>query len=157
MFLLTALALVLAALVHASRAGRDLDGRLELVLVYLLAGYHGIIMLAVSIYNFAVPEGGAAMAGAEPGNAFQLFFGFAYLAMSVTAILAIWWRDRHLEGQVVLWSIYFFGATWVHLREYGAAGDLSPYFAFRIVLAHALLPLVMIALVVWRRWLAGRR
>ncbi len=150
MFLLTALILVIAALVHAARAGRGLEGRLELVLVYLLAGYHGVVMLVVSGYLFLAPERGAAMVSAEPGNPFQLFFGFAYLGMSVTAILTIWWRGRYVDGQVILWSIYFFGATWIHLRTFAEEGNLTPWWFFRIVVSHALMPVVMIALALWR-------
>lgn len=154
MFLLIALLLAVVALVHSARAGHDIDGRLELVLVYLLAGYHGVIMLAVSTIIFFAPERGAAMVSADPGNPFQLFFGFAYLAMSVTAILTIWWRGRHLDAQVILWSIYFFGATWIHAKTFADADALTPWWLFRIVLSHALLPAVMIGLTLWRYRLA---
>ena len=156
MFLLTALLLVVVALVHAGRAGHDLRGRLELVLVYLLAGYHGVVMLVVTAVLFFDPERGAAMVSADPGSPFQLFFGVSYLAMSVTAILTIWWRGRHLDGQVILWSIYFFGATWIHARTFAEADSLTPSSFVQIVLAHALLPVVMIVLALWRYRLERR-
>ena len=121
MFLLIAVALAVVAWIHGARKGATLTDRVELVLVYLLAGYHGAVMLGVSILGLLSPERAAAMVGAELGNPFQDFFMAAYFGMSVAAILAVWFRRHYLIGPVVCWSIYFLGATYVHWRQFSAA------------------------------------
>ncbi len=156
MFLISALILVVIALVHGARANLKLEGRLELVLVYLLAGYHGFIRRGVALYLLIASDRGAAMVGAPPGNPFQEFFGFAYLGMAAASILTIWLRGRYLVGPVVYWSLYFFGATYVHIAEFSADGRLTLVAILKILLSHALVPCLMLGLMGWLLALSRR-
>ena len=125
MFFLAALILIVIAVVHGARAKLKLEQRVELVLVYLLAVYHGFIMLGVALFLLLASERGAAMLSAPAGNVFQDFFGFAYLGMAAASILCIWLRGHYLVGPVVYWSLYFFGATYIHIAEYRSAARLT--------------------------------
>ena len=149
MFLLSAALFVLVALIHGARQHRSKDDRIELVLVYLLGGYHGAIMIAVALYILLRPDAGAEMLNAPAGNVFQEFMGWAYLGMAVASTLVIWVRGRYLLGPIVYWTVYFLGATWIHWQEFAEAGNLTAGWAFRIVLSHALLPIVMVGLWIW--------
>lgn len=152
MFPLAALLLTVLGLVHGRIVGGDRVRVLELGLVYLLAGYHGVVMLAVALFTLLGGPRAAAMAGAEPGSPFQQFAGFAFLGLSIAAILAVRLRDSYPVGPVVAWTVYFLGATGVHWREAAAAGDLDATWALRIVTSHALPALAMLALLLaWRR------
>ncbi len=156
MFLLAALILIAIALVHGARARLKVERRVELVLVYLLAGYHGLIMLGVALFLLLASDRGAAMLSAPAGNVFQEFFGFAYLGMAVASILCIWLRGRYLVGPVVFWSLYFFGATYIHIAESSAAGRLTHQAILQIILSHTLLPCIMLGLMAWLLVLSRR-
>ena len=156
MFLLAALLFIAVALVHGARANLTREGRIELVLVYLLAGYHGFVMLAVALFSMIASDRAAAILRAPAGNVFQQFAGFAYLGMAVAAILSIWLRGRYLVAPVVYWSVFFFGATYVHIAQYSAAGRLTLHAILQIILSHALIPLLMLGLLAWLLVLSRR-
>ncbi len=149
MFLLLAVALAAAGFAHGALARSPLAKRVELALVYLVAGYFGLVMLVVALFCLVAPERAAAMLGADPGSPFELFLGWAYCGMAVAALLAVRLRGAYLVGPIVAWSLDLFGAVQVHWVEYSAAGSLSSRFAAFIVLEHAGPPLVAIALGTW--------
>jgi len=149
MFLLLAVLLAAAGFIHGAVARSPLAKRVELALVYLVAGYFGLVMLAIGIFCLAAPERAAAMLGADPGNPFELFLGWTFCGMAAAALLAVRLRGAYLVGPIVAWSLYYFGAVRVHWVEYSAAGRLTPRFATLIVLEHAGPPLLAIALGVW--------
>ena len=139
-----------AAVLHGLQTGPKTAERFsELMLVYLLVVYHGFIMLAVGLYLLLWGEQAAAMLSASPGNVFQEFFAFAYIGMAICGIPAIWWRGTYLTAPVLCWSVYFFGATYVHIAEYWEAGKLTVGLLAWILMTHAGPPLLMLALVVW--------
>ena len=145
MFILLLFVLLGAGYIHGRMAGSRHDSRhYELMLVYLLAGYCGVIMVGVSLWAIFDPSAGASMLNTEPGNPFQDFFMVAYLGMSVMAVLSIWIRGSYLIANVVCWSIYWFGATYLHLVDYAEAGRLSFNLTIRILGAHTIIPLLLI-------------
>ena len=146
--LLLALALVVGVL-HGRRKGfQSRQQYAELLIVYLLAGYCGFLMLGVSVWGMISPESAADMLDTEPGNPFQRFFLVAYLGMSVMACLSIWIRDTYLVANIICWSIYWFGATVLHMLEYAEAGRLSMHLGLIILGTHALVPVLLIGLLV---------
>lgn len=149
MFLLLAVVLAAAGFAHGALVRSPLARGVELALVYLVAGYFGLMMLGVGLFCLVAPERAAAMLGAEPGSPFEPFTGWAFCGMAVAALLAVRFRGAYLVGPVVAWSLYCFGAVQVHWVEYSAAGSLSLRFAAVIVLEHAGPPLPAIALGGW--------
>lgn len=149
MFLLMAIGFAAAGVVHGVAVHATLRQRVELVLVYLVAGYLGLIQAVVALFVLFVPERAAGMLGAEPGNPFQQFLGVAYLSLAVVAILAAFLRGAYLVAPVVGWSVYFFLATFAHLFQYHGAGDLSAHSSIVVVLEHAVAPAAALALLLW--------
>ncbi len=147
MFILFLLALVGAGYLHGRLGGgRPIQSRYELLLVYVLAGYCGVSMVGVSIWGMIDPAAASGMLGTEPGSPFQDFFMVAYLGMSVMATLTIWIRGSYLIANVVCWSIYWLGATYLHWVEYQEAGRLTFEMAARILGGHTIVPLLLLIL-----------
>ena len=110
--------LLLAATVHAAALQQRTLGRVaEIVLLYLLVGYCGIPMLAVSVWVLVSPERAAAGFGFGAARPLLDFFGWAYLGMSLLSLLALRYRSAFLVAPVVVWTVYLSGATLVHLQE----------------------------------------
>ena len=150
MFLILLLAILAVAVLHGMKTGpRTAERFSELMLVYLLVVYHGFVMLAVGLYVLFWDEKAAAMLGAPAGNVFQEFFGFAYLGMAIASIPAIWWRGTYLIAPILFWSVYFFGATYIHIVEYWEAGKLTFGLLVWILMTHTGPPLLMLALMIW--------
>ncbi len=158
MFMVLLLLTIVAAVFHGLKTGpRNAERFSELTLVYLLFVYHGFVMLAVGLYILIASEQAAAMLGASPGNVFQEFFAFAYIGMAICGIPAIWWRGTYLIAPVLCWSVYFFGAAYIHMTEYLEAGKLSFNLLAWILMTHAGPPLLMLALVIWPYTITHRR
>jgi hypothetical protein len=141
--------LLLAATVHAAVLRDRTVGRVaELVLLYVLVGYCGVPMLAVSIWVLASPERAATGFGFDAARPLLDFFGWAYLGMSLLSLLALRYRGTFLIAPVVVWAVYLGGATLVHLQ--GAQGR-----ALEIVASHGLIAVLLVGTLIasgaWRR------
>jgi hypothetical protein len=134
-----------AAAVHAALSRPRSRARAAgLFLVYLLAGYCGLPMLCISLWAILRPESVAAAFGFPAGPLIG-FFGWAYLGMSLSALLALRFRGIYLLAPVVVWSVYLGGATFVHM---GAAGPMAGGHAqaafLDIFAAHGLIGLLLV-------------
>jgi hypothetical protein len=141
--------LLLAATIHAAALQRRTPARVaELLLLYLLVGYCGIPMLAVSIWVLVSPEQAASGFGVSAARPLLDFFGWAYLGMSSLSLLALRYRGAFLVAPVVAWTVYLGGATLVHLQE-------SHGRALEVVASHGLIAVLLVGgLIVsgaWRR------
>lgn len=146
MFLLLLAAVLVAAAIHIARVGARGPRRIgEIGLLYLLVGYCGLPMLAVSVINLAWPDQLAAHLGFTPGSPFQAFLGVAYLGMSIIAVLPLRYRGLFLIGPAVVWAVFFAGATVVHLHDYGARGALTHHSAILIFSTHGLISVLLLA------------
>lgn len=143
MFALLLGAVLVAAGIHIARlAVRTTERMAEVALRWLLVGYCGIPMVAVSIFLLARPDGAAEILGFTPGNPFQAFLGWAYLGMSLIAAGALRYRGTYLVGPAVCWAVFFAGATAVHLG--GAHGGATTHVeALRILATHGLISVLL--------------
>ena len=139
-----------AGWIHALKTGPRTKQRFaELLLVYPLVGYFGILMLGMAVFTLAAPEHFAASHGwnMSVDNPFQQFSGIAYGAMAIAAILAIWLRGLYLAAPAVCWSIFFLGATYVHIVDFAARDREITFPLFLHVFAsHGLMSVVLIVL-----------
>jgi hypothetical protein len=144
------LAILLAgAAVHVARMpDRTVRRGAEVTLLYLLVGYCGIPMLAVSLWVLLSPEDAARGFGFAASGPVLAFFGWAYLGMSLLSILALRYRQTFLVAPVIVWAVYLGGATAVHLHE-------STGSAFAIFASHGLIGVLLVVTLVlsgaWRR------
>jgi len=121
------------------------------MLVYTLVGYFGLLMLAMAVFGLAAPEHFAASHGwrVSADNPFQQFSGIAFGGMAIIAILAIRLRGLYLVAPAVCWSIFFLGATYVHIADFAARGRRSTFHMILHVFgSHGLMSVVLIALLV---------
>lgn len=126
MFLVFLLALLVTATVHAVISHRrSRQAVAELLLLYILVGYCGFAMFAVSAFSLIAGDRAAAWLGWTPNNPFQQFLSFALLGLATAAILSVRYRDTYLVGPVVGWSVFFAGATYGHLADLGQRGGES--------------------------------
>lgn len=150
MFLLLFIGFLATGGIHAFMTGPRTRQRFaEMMLVYSLVGYFGILMLSVAVYNLVAPEQFAASHGwsVSGDNPFQQFSAISYGAMAIIAILAIWLRGLYLVAPAVCWSIFFLGATYIHLVDYAARGREITFGLFvHVFSSHGLMALVLIAL-----------
>ncbi len=155
MFVLLLFGCVLAAAIHALRLRERTTERIgELVLLYVLVGYCGVPMVAVSVGILAAPERMAEMLPiGEPGPVVA-FFGWAYLGMSLLPLLALRYRGTFLIAPVVCWGVYFAGATFVHLH--GGGGGAASHGGMLAVLATHGLVTVILAIGLFMSGLLGR-
>ena len=140
--------LLLAATAHAALSRERTPRRVaEIVLLYLLVGYCGVPMLAVSVWILVSPERAASGFGFGATHPLLDFFGWAYFGMSLLSLLALRYRGTFLVAPVIVWATYLGGATLVHLQE--SHGRALEIFASHGLIA-VLLVGVLIATGAWR-------
>lgn len=145
MFFALLTVLLIAAAIHIARTRpRTLERTGEIVLLWVLIGYCGLPMLGVGALTLLRPESVASMLGFPAGNPFQTFLGWSYLGMAVTATLALRYRGVYLIGPAILWSVFFAGATFIHLGEGHGGGGASHGETLVILGSHALVTVLLL-------------
>jgi hypothetical protein len=123
MGLLLIVVLLIAAVVHARIRYPATPGAMaEMLLVYVLVGYCGVqqIVMAAAI----LLTGGRVLVhfGFQPGQPTFVWDSFLLFGGGITSILAIWKRDSYLLAPVLMWSVFFAGATFAHIQLNRANG-----------------------------------
>lgn len=156
MFFLLLMGLLIAATVHIVRLEpRTRERAGEVLLLWVLVGYCGLPMLGVSALVLSRPETVASTLGFPAGNPFQTFLGWSYLGMSIIATLALRFRGTYLIAPAVAWSVFFAGATFIHLGEAHGAGGITHAHALVIFGSHGLVTVVLLGGLAASRLLAG--
>lgn len=147
------LLLLAGAAVHIAKLPDRTPARGAVVLLrYLLVGYCGVPMLAVSLWALLSPAVVARMFGVGVAGPLLGFFANAYLGMSLVAILVIWYGGVYLVAATLVWAVYLGGATVVHLTQFGhpSVGGAVEIFASHGLIA-VLLVTGLIVSGAWRR------
>lgn len=147
------LLLLAGAAVHIAKLPDRTPARGAAVLLqYLLVGYCGVPMLAVSLWALLSPVVVARMFGVGAAGPLLGFFGYAYLGMSLVAVLTLWYGGTFLVAASVVWAVYLGGATVVHLTKFGrpSAGGVVEIFVSHGLIA-VLLVTGLIVSGAWRR------
>ena len=118
----------------------------EIMLVYVLVGYCGIYMVLAGILDLAASFRNGTIFPFPAGGATQQFFDFALLAMATMAIFSVRFRGRYLASPVIGWSLFWFGATYIHVANLYATGGLSLWAGLEIFSSHALVALAQLGL-----------
>ena len=146
MFVALLVILLAAAAVHVTRLEeRTLRRGGEIMLLYLLVGYCGIPMVFVSVATLVWPGHVAAHLGFPAGNPFEAFLGVAYLGMSLLSVLTLRYRGTFLIGPAIIWTVFFAGATGIHLRDFHHRGALTHGGALIIFTTHGLIAVLLAA------------
>ncbi len=147
-----------AAALHAFKTKARTSQRwIELFLVYLLVGYCGLFVFGVSIFGLVDGEQLAKTFGFSTGGPFMQFLCFTFLGMSTIAILSIWLRGQYLIAPTVCWSIFWLGATYVHLANaFAAKGYLTFHFSLIVFFSHGIVAVLLLGLL-WASYMAAGR
>ena len=127
----------------------------EICLLYLLCVKWGFGAALTSIPHIVMPDEIARYIGWEPGSPFQLEVGFASLGISIVGILSIWFRGWFWLAPIVSRSVFLLGATYVHVQDIAAHGNLSPGNAGAVLFYNVALPLLATGLFVAYARLGG--
>ena len=141
--------LLIAALVHARLRYPVTPGATsELILVYILAGYCGVQQIALGAGILLT--GGRIMShfGFQAGNQpIFLWVSFLLLGGGLMSMLAIWKRDSYLLAPVLMWSVFFAGATYGHIQLNEVNGTSATWASMaKIFASHGLISVLLIAL-----------
>jgi hypothetical protein len=155
-------ALMVAGLVHARLTGKASKGEVaEMMLVYVLAGYCGVLMLGLGIVAVVNPDWIAInMAGVPPGNAVMIWAGFLFIGLSIASIMTIWHRGMFLVAPVIAWTTYWGGAVYAHIIAESLRGHpLTTESFVGIFIGHGLTAAILVVLtaVWWQGSQAERR
>ena len=132
--------------IHVARMKeRTLRRAAEVGLLYILVGYCGIPIVAVTIGSLVWPDRAAEILGFPTGNPFQHFVSYALLGMAVLSLLGLRYRGTFLIGPAACWAIFFAGATAVHLSDFGEKGALTHGSMLHVFASHGLISLLLAA------------
>ena len=148
-----ALFLVLVgAAIHVSRLStRTSRSAGETVLVWVLVGYCGIPMIGFMGFGLMHPHELAEITGFPPGSPFQTFTTWALLGMGLASTLSWRYRGAYLIGPALAWSVFFLGATAIHMDQFSAQGDVSHASLLLIFATHGLISVILLVAL----WLSG--
>lgn len=136
---------VVGAAAHIARlSARTADRVGETILIWVLVGYCGVPMLGYMAYGLVHPHRLAEMAGFEPGSPFQTFTTWALLGMGLAATLAVRYRGVYLVGPALAWAVFFGGATWIHIGDFGGVGAMSHGALLTIFSTHGLISVLLL-------------
>ncbi len=146
--------LLIAAVVHARMRYPGIPGAMtEMLLVYVLVGYCGVQEIGMGAAILLT--GGRVLLhfGFQPGQPTFVWDSFLLLGGGIISILAIWKRDSYLLAPVLMWSVFFAGATYAHI-QLNRANGFPPTWASTagIFATHGLISVLMISF-----YLASRR
>jgi hypothetical protein len=147
--------LICAGALHARLAHRGSLGEMaEMSLVYLLAGYCGVMMFAVGVVAVVNPDWIATnMAMVPTGNPVMIWAGFFFIGLAIISIMTIWWRGKFLVAPVLTWSIYWAGASYAHIVADTLRGHkMTANSIIETFIGHGLTAVIILALaaVCWR-------
>ncbi len=145
MFHLALGVVMIGLIIHVVRTHERTRERVgELVMLYVLIGYCGVATLAVSLYGLWNGPALAGMLGFPADNPFQDFVSVALLAMSILSLLSVRYRGAYLIGPAVVWSVFFVGATFIHVGDFSAHGAMTHGTALMIFATHGLISVMLL-------------
>jgi hypothetical protein len=121
---------------------------IETLLVYFLVINVGISALFAFIGHAFSSKKVAEYIGWPAGNPFQLEVAVTNLSFGILGILCFWFRDGFLLATVIGFSIFAFGAAFVHIRDIIKNNNRSPGNAGLPLYSDIIKPVVCIGLLI---------
>jgi hypothetical protein len=144
------LSLLAAGAIHGYQTRDRGPGRIpEMMLIYLLTVYCGVLQIVVAVMIIYDPDWVAInMTGTPPGNPIMAWTGFTYLGLAATAVLTPWFRGPYLIAPTLGWGIYWAGATYAHAAvALAKGGDFANVIAGAF-LSHGIVAVILLGLTV---------
>jgi hypothetical protein len=127
----------------------------QIFLLWFLVVTVGIGSVAFFIGHTVFADWTAACIGWPAGNPFQFEVAVANLTIGTLGILCYWIRGNFWVATVIAFSVQWLGAAVVHIREIVDAANYAPNNAGMTLYLDILMPLILIALLVYYRHLSG--
>ncbi len=146
--------------IHLMRIPREQRSGLRVVevfLLYFLSVQWGFGGIATALPHIRTPDYVAGYIGWQKGSPFQVELGFAALGLSVIATLCIWIRGVFWWAPAIGFSVFLYGAAYVHFREIAAHGNFSPGNAGIPLVFDLIIPTVVLGLCITYARLGGFR
>ncbi|MEZ4417192.1 MAG: DUF6790 family protein [Gemmatimonadota bacterium] len=145
MFHLALLVVLAGAVIHVLRlSNRTSSAAGEAVLRWVLVGYCGIPMVLFMGYALVHPAEASQAVGMPAGSPYQTFAVWALIGMGIAATLALRIRGAYLVGPAIAWSVFFLGATAIHMQQLRSEGGLTHGMALLIFATHGLISVVLL-------------
>ena len=152
------LSLVVAA-VHVYRDRQARTGRriAEIVLLWLLVIDVGVGGVFGFIGHTVFADRAAASIGWPAGNPFQTEVAITNLSLGTLGILCYWLRGNFWIATVIATSVFQLGAAVGHIQQIIVAHNYHPDNAGPALYNDIVIPLVLIALLLYQRYAGGAR
>jgi hypothetical protein len=124
-------------------------------LLWFLVVTVGILSVFFFISHTVFADTTAASIGWPAGNPFQSEVAVANLTIGTLGILCYWIRGNFWVATVIAFSVQWLGAAVVHIRDIVVAANYAPNNAGMTLYLDILMPLILIALLVYYRHLSG--
>lgn len=129
---------------HGSRRRPRVRARVaESMLVFVLGGYCGLYMVLASVLDLRASARNESIFPFAAAGATQQFFDVALLGLALSAIVAARQGGRSLAPPAVGWSVFWLGASLIHLAALHAARSLTLWSAIGILSSHAAVALTL--------------
>ena len=142
---------VVPALVHlrvTRSTPRTTQRVVEVLLLYFLCVPWGYGSVLLPLGHISTPAEIAAASGWPPAGPLQVMLGFPGLGLALLGMLSVWLRGSFWVAPAVGWSVFCFGASYVHMRD----GYLMAGLVWDIAV-----PLIVLSLLVVHIRLGGMR
>lgn len=115
--------------------------------------YYTVILIGFgSIWSFIghtlLADYVAAQIGWQTGSPFQTELSFYTLGTGIAALLAIWIRDHLITALVISKSVFWYGATYVHIHDAITTQNFSPLNVGAHLLGDLVYPTLLLTLLV---------
>jgi hypothetical protein len=84
--------------------------------------------------------------GWAPSSPFQTELAFYHLGMGVAALIAVWLRQHMITALIIIKSIFWYGAAFVHLQDLIVNHNFSPLNIGTPLVNDIVLPTVLLTL-----------
>jgi hypothetical protein len=136
------------------RQARTTARRIELFIIYLLAISVGANGLSGAFGHLFLSDLVAEAVGWPTGSPFQLEMGYANLLIGVLGLMAVGRRGDFRTAAIMATTIIGVGATFVHLQDIVAHGNLAPGNTIQNI-SNLLDPILLIGLTWWSARIAA--
>ena len=138
-----------AVYVYLDKQPRTTARVAEIFLLWLLVITVGIQGVFAFIGHTVFADATAASIGWPAGNPFQSEVAVANLSVGVLGILCYWMRGNFWNATVIGFAVWFLGDAVVHIRSIVVEANYAPNNAGVTFYADILMPLIVIALLVY--------
>lgn len=133
-------------LIYANKKPKNRNTIIEAVLSAILLVMVGLSSIWAFLGHAFMSDQIAAYIGWPAGNPFQLEVAVANLSYGILGVLCLKFRDNFWMATIISFTIFYWGAAYIHLMEITQKGNLAPGNAGMPLYYDIIIPIILIAL-----------